>query len=333
MKHIVIGSQAMKHHYPDFPRKPNDSDVIIYQKDFMDLTWKEPDVEEIKVGKIGGSTMVKWKGFPYNIEYLFANNVESFEVIIDHMNYSKYASPEILYSLKKGHIHFPIKFQKHIQDLMFLRGKLREALGITVEQDLSTEVDLLDHLPTLTFLHFRATEKRLGKLRTPNMSGEDTKKFFGKSKNYVTSYYVHDDMHKAIALMHQGDPIYEKILADGAEVETDPNLWKQLTVQQKIWAVLEEVYVIALERKVIPQLFEGGYRYEDADTLLMTKKEAFDWALMRVCTTLCDGFFREFAVRAYDEIQKQYNPEYVELFFKNIRQYDSDYEETTTDEN
>jgi hypothetical protein len=45
---------------------------------------------------------------------------------------------------------------------------------------------------------------------------------------------------------------------------------------------------------------------------------------MRVCTTLCNGFFREFAVRAYDEIQKQYNSDYVNLFFKNINKYEKE---------
>ena len=58
-----------------------------------------------------------------------------------------------------------------------------------------------------------------------------------------------------------------------------------------------------------------------------TPIEAFDWALMRVCTTLRDGFFRDFAVRAFDEINKQYNPDYVKTFFNNIDKYESNKDE------
>jgi len=130
-------------------------------------------------------------------------------------------------------------------------------------------------------------------------------------------------MHLAMA--HDQDPIYLKILKEGAEVETDHELWKKLTIQQKIWCVLEEVYVIALERKILPQMFEVNPARTSAFGMEFrewTPEEAFDWALMRVCTTLCDGFFREFSVRAYDQIQAQYDSNYVQKFFQNISKYE-----------
>ena len=234
-----------------------------------------------------------------------------------------YASLEVLYSLKKGHIHFPIKFQKHIKDYMFIREKLRLKKGISIDQDLNSESDLLDHFPALSHMHFQETEKRLGKLKTPKMT-ESKQQFFGKSKKYVKSYYEHDNMHLAIA--HDKDPIYLKILKEGAEVETDYKAWSKLTTQQKIWCVLEEVYVIALERKILPQMFEVA----DFDKTVFGQKiefwdnrSAFDWALMRVCTTLCDGFFRDFAVKAFDLINKEYDDSYVTKFFTNINNYET----------
>lgn len=318
--HVIIGSQAMRHHYPDFPRTPKDTDVVCTQSVYDSLNVISEDIEKVSVGEIGKSAIYKYKGVDRPFEYLIADGVASLEYVLNNLcTNSVYAPKEVLYSIKKGHINFPIKFQKNIQDLMFLREKLRQEKDISIEQDLNSSYDVLDELPALTLIHFKETEKRLGKLKTPNMKGEDVKKFFGKSKKFVTSYYVHDDMHKAIALMHQGTPVYEDILKDESEVETDVNKWNNLTLQQKIWCVLEEVYVIALERKIVPRMFENGVEG-------LSLKEAFDWALMRVCTTLCDGFFREFAVRAYDEIQKQYNPKYAELFFQNIKQYDTNYE-------
>ena len=45
-----------------------------------------------------------------------------------------------------------------------------------------------------------------------------------------------------------------------------------------------------------------------------TSEEAFDWALMRICTNLCSGWFREFATNNYFIIKKLYNKNYVEKF-------------------
>ena len=322
----------MKYHYPDFPRIPKDTDVIASEEGFSKCVFKDPDKpgrldyqDDVKSCNVnpehGMSAIVRYEGISTPFEYLFAAGQDSLELILAQLsNGSDYASPQVLYSLKKAHIHFPIKFDKHIKDFMFLREKLRQERGISLEQDLSSSTDLLEEFPALTGMHFAETEKRVGKLRTPNMAGENTEKFFGKSKKYVKSYYVHDNMHKAVATMHIGEPVYLQILAEGKEVETDENLWRKLSIQQKIFCVLEEVYVIALERKILPDIFES----EDHG---WTAKEAFDWALYRVCTTLCDGFFREFAVRAYDEIQKQYNPNYVEHFFKTISKYEENKDE------
>jgi len=319
--YVIIGSAALAHHYPDFPRIPHDTDIVVDRETYQSIISSKEGIEFLKENENGWSSIVKFKGIGY-IEYFIADGISSLETLLrqSQVLWNGFAPPEVLYSMKKAHIHYPIKFQKHIGDFLFLREKLRQQKNISLELDLNSQMDWLDELPTFTAMHQKCTEERLGKVKTPKMK-QSKEQFFGKSKNYVTSYFVHDDMHKAIALMHEGDPVYQKILAEGAEVETDPALWGRLTLQQKIWCVLEEVYVIALERKIIPQMFEkGGFD--------PSPKEAFDWALFRVCTTLCDGFFRDFACKAYDKIQAQYNPDYVNLFFKNIRQYDTNYDKT-----
>lgn len=316
--YVIIGSKALAHHYADFPRVPKDVDVVLTKKKYLEVVADQSDIEFVSVHNYGQSSIVKFENGPY-VEYFFADGIKSLESLLEFSE-DDYASPEVLYSLKKAHINYPIKFRKHIEDLAFLRSKLREKSGISERMDLNSHLDWLDELPLFTELHRKCTADRIGPVKTPKMDNKASD-FFGKSKNFVTSYYIHDDMHKAVAKMHEGDPVYEKIIAEGSEVETDLILWSKLDLQQKIWCVLEEVYVIALERKIIPALFE------DIEGP-MTEKEAFDWALMRVCTTLCDGFFRDFAVKAYNQIQEQYNPDYVELFFKNISQFDTIYDKT-----
>lgn len=322
-KAIVIGSTAMKHHFPDFPRVAMDKDIIIYKDEFEEIV-NSPDIEyvigieSIKYADNGLSAIVKFKGESTPYEYLFADGQKSLELILNQLSEEDgYASPEVLYSIKKAHIHFPVKFDKHIQDLMFLRGKLRLKLGISIFEDANSESDLLDHYPALTELHFKETENRIGKLRTPKMN-QTKEEFFGKSKNYVRSYYEHDNMHLAIARI-EGKPAYYDIIKDGSEVETDYNKWKTLNLDQKIDCVLEEAYVIALERKILPWMFDPG---EPKVAEYWNEDDAFKWALMRICTTLCDGFFREFAVRAYELIIAAYNGGYVNKFFKNISKYE-----------
>ena len=314
---LVIGSFALlEDDFQSFRKNIADIDIVIpkaYFPQFIENEEIEWRTVSDKALHMADSIKLKFKNQKLPIEILFSDGVSSLELILEQICKDKlYAPIEVLYSLKKAHINFPVKFKKHIQDLMYMRYKLREKLGITMDQDLAAESDLLDHFPTLTEMHFRETEKRRGKLRTPKMA-ESTAQFFGKSKKFVKSYFVHDNMH--LALAHDKDPVYLKILKEGAEVETDHELWKKLTIQQKIWCVLEEVYVIALERKILPQIFENI-------EAKWTEKSAFDWALMRVCTTLCDGFFREFSVRAYDQIQAQYDSNYVQKFFQNISKYE-----------
>ena len=86
----------------------------------------------------------------------------------------------------------------------------------------------------------------------------------------------------------------------------DKRLWTIFPYEDKCKCVLEEAYVIALERKILPMIFGAGKGY--------TSDEAFDWALMRICTTLCSGWFREFATKNYFIIKKLYNKDYVEKF-------------------
>lgn len=329
---VVIGSFALLNdNFAEFRKNIADMDIIMpksYFPHFIEnevIEWRTVSDEALHMAD---SIKLKFESQSLPTEILFSDGVSSLELILEQICKDQlYAPIEVLYSLKKAHINFPVKFKKHIQDLMYMRYKLREKLGITMDQDLNAESDLLDYYPALTDMHFRETEKRRGKLKTPKMA-ESKAQFFGKSKKYVKSYYIHDNMHLAMA--HDQDPIYLRILKEGAEVETDHELWKKLTIQQKIWCVLEEVYVIALERKILPQMFEVNPSKTSAFGIEFrewTPEEAFDWALMRVCTTLCDGFFREFAVRAYDEICKQYNPDYVKTFFNNIHKYEPNQEE------
>jgi hypothetical protein len=287
---LIVGSKALKHHYPDFPRVINDIDLIGFAKDAILLT-KLLEPSEVKntehtilLKNIKNKTDVYNTN---NVEILLADNSISLKKYLDYDKGKIYASKEVLYSLKKSHIHFPIKFKKHIHDYCFLHDVL-------FGEDVLSEI---------TKLNYQETEQRFGKLKTPSLN-KSVESFFDQSKEYVTSYFIHDDIHQVMS--HYEKPLYLKMQKDPSIAKCDKDLWRIFPYEHKCQCVLEEAYVIALERKILPMIFGGGKGY--------TSDEAFDWALMRICTTLCSGWFREFATKNYFIVKKLYNNEYVEKF-------------------
>lgn len=92
--HIVIGSRAIKHHFPDFPREPKDYDY------FTSLV----DDSSIAGDAFYHEKLVEWFG-----EY--DNDV---------------ATPDELYTIKLSHAFWELpngSWNKHMADLMFLKGK------------------------------------------------------------------------------------------------------------------------------------------------------------------------------------------------------------------
>ena len=287
---LIVGSKALKFHFPNFKRVVKDIDIIGYSDDVNTLC-NLLCPTEVKRGKntvLLKNITNKTDLFDTdNVEVLLADNSVSLRKYMEYDSVSLFASPEVLFSLKKSHIHFPIKFEKHIGDYSFLYDHFK---GV-------------DYLDDLTKINFKETEERLGKLKTPSLK-KSVKEFFGQSDGYVKSYFIHDDIHRVMA--HYDKPLYEMMQVDKKLAKCEKDMWNLFTFEDKCKCVLEEAYVIALERRIIPMIFGGGRGY--------TSEEALDWALMRICTTLCSGWFRNFATNNYYDIKKLSNKNYVEKF-------------------
>ena len=130
----------------------------------------------------------------------------------------------------------------------------------------------------------------------PNlMQKKDT--FFTDEVPYL---YDHDTIHEAVK--HLDKPAYQYYMRDGEQVMCDKDKFNKLDKIVKLYGVLEESYVLALERSVIP--FNSSPR------------KAFEMALMKVCTSITSGWFREFAYDNYFEVLNMYHGSYVEKFNK-----------------
>jgi hypothetical protein len=86
---ILIGSSAIKHWFPDFPREPKD-------KDYIRQGEHEKSTQDVE----------------YHTNLILANY------------HSNILSPDYLYTLKISHaIGWDINWEKHVYDIQFLKGK------------------------------------------------------------------------------------------------------------------------------------------------------------------------------------------------------------------
>lgn len=291
---LIVGSKALTNRFTIPNRLVKDTDIIGSYSEYELLksvlnptTVKENEytISLIDITPSGLYPDISTK----NVEIFLTDKSTSLKLYIQHDNAETgihYASPEVLFSLKKSHINFPIKFVKHIADYSVM---YKHFSGI-------------DKLSNITKINYNETENRIGKLKTPSLN-KSVKEFFKQSNDYIKSYFIHDDMHLAMA--HYDKPLYQKMQYDLTLAKCEKILWEKFIFEEKCKCILEETYVISLERKILPMIFGGG-KY-------ITSDEAFKWALMRVCTTLCSGWFREFATNNYYDIIAYSNMNYVEI--------------------
>jgi hypothetical protein len=301
---IIVGSRALKVYFPNIDRQVGDVDVIGTSEDIQYLieTLKPREIKETEY--LTSLFKIENKTTLFNTDNVEILNADTSESLKKYLEYSKskdsypflqsrieFAPLEVLYSLKKSHIHFPIKFDKHIKDYCLLNYFFNGE----------------DKLSDITKLNFKETENRIGKLKTPSLY-KSTKDFFGQSNGYVESFFIHDDIHKMMA--HYDRPIYERMQINPELAKCEKDMWDDFSLEDKCKAVLEEAYVIALERKILPCIY-GGKNWVSSDV-------ALNWALMRICTTLCSGWFRKFATDNYFRIIEYINPNYVEKFLEKV---------------
>lgn len=300
---IVCGSTALQFGLEKIglglSREPNDLDMMAMHhevKPFMlaaklevvkdsanskKFLCKNPDGKFVEIEEIvlGSSSHLIWQ---LSQQYMKWDRVTRYGIEMD------IAPLEICYSMKRAHRHSPRNFEKHIADYNFLR---RHFKGI-------------DKFERVTAERQRETVAR-EKLRTPSLN-KSTKDFFDDKVSNRT--FIHDQIHEVMA--HGPRPMFEQYLVAPGSPRCDRVKFDALPPRDKIKAVQEEAYVIALERAIIPMLFEGEG--------IANPRKAYDWACMRICTTLCSGWFREFALENHDRLGFWYDKNYVEKFLKAV---------------
>ncbi len=191
----------------------------------------------------------------------------------------QYASLNTLLLLKLSHRYRKNSphFLKTMKDIKVLRS-----LGATIEG----MEDLLKRREEETYTY---AHPKLDQVKSTFFSMEDS---FYK--------YEHDDIHQAVKV---GDkPAYQYFGTEGQEVKSSKRKFDKCDLRTQLLAGLEESYVLAIERSLVPH---PG---------VLTLRQAFDKALMKVCTSITSGWFREFCWEHYDEISELYEDNYLEKF-------------------
>ncbi len=207
-----------------------------------------------------------------------------------------YPSLDVLYTLKMSHRYRKDSphFLKTLRDIQLMRK-----LGAKIPSQY------------LEWFKWREAETYVNTLPKLNQSKKD---FFDNSNDiYVVD---HDSIHEAVK--HLSRPAYEYFKSTMAEVMTSKGMFSDCSREVQLYAALEEVMVLSIERAILPFKLVGEAR-----------RAAFDKAHMKLATSISSGWFREFVWENYDEVQAMYSEEYVEKFYKalaegKIKKFNSD---------
>lgn len=274
---LIIGSTASK------LREPEDLDVIATPFETSKLTGVEATDRFYSVIKDGKRTDI-FVAHPNSTgeRYLNYCNATTSEVV---------APLDVVLSIKNSHKYiYRGKFRKSFKHLM----DYSELLKIT---KLTPELTELSKSWGEEFI-LSFNEAELKRLHLPKLKGKDSTVFFTDKVKY---YYEHDSIHEIMA--HYDKPMYLRTKIDET-VECHKSLFESLSHEDKIKQVLEECYVIALERCLYP-LIKG-----ESNIPAFTHKDAFKYALVRVSTNLTGGWFRKFSADNFSDIFASYDEGY-----------------------
>jgi hypothetical protein len=190
---------------------------------------------------------------------------ENWSLLSGYVSDEGFASPNLLYTWKMSHSYWDVHWNKTTHDIIWLKKK-----GCRVIQPIH---DVL----------YKVWEDVHGKKRANlNVTNEQ---FFTKT---VKRVYDHDMLHEAMKFSDR--PMYEQLKKDPNRAWICKSMWDELSTELKRQTVLEEAYVIALERFVIPGK--------------MNHRQAYLASLKLLVTNLSKGWFPQFIVDNLGEFRQ-----------------------------
>lgn len=281
---LIIGSHALRQHLlvgrasPDIDVIGTYEDVSRYVKGLSgELTQAYPfdDGKKylfVKKDRQIIEAEIAWEG----------SLAEEFLLLMADCN--TYASLNGLYALKLSHRY--LRNSPHFMKTMHDINLMREA-GATITDDL---VDFLKRREAETYDYSH-----------PNLNTKKKSFFAGDGISYV---YDHDSIHESVK--QQDRPAYSYFKPSNNEVMVSRQMFDQLELPVQLNSVLEESYVLAIERSQVP--FPNT----------LSPRRSFDIALQKVCTSITSGWWREFAWENYHKVVTLYDDSYIDRFWAGV---------------
>jgi len=292
---LLIGSQAAKYFDDKIWDSPNDIDLIATYDEFIGfISCNNLTATPLDKNKF----LTMWHGIPTEIEIAWAGSTaESLIELLssktqirghkEYFNGLRVIVPGIswLFTLKSSH--------KYKKDNPFFLKTMKDYR--IMKDDLGCVV--------MNEAWHKAREEETYNRPRPRLDRDKKDFFAGDGIDYK---YDHDTLHEA--MKHLEKPAYLYYAKDGHEVLSDKQKWLKCSEELKLQGVLEETYVLSLERSQIP--------YGDT----VDPFDSFKIALEKVCTSITSGWFRAYAYENYDRVMQAYDPKYVEKFNKALEE-------------
>lgn len=280
-KGVVIGSMA----YPSLVRSNSDIDVIVKVDDLPENL----DASNLDIVSIGGETKIEIhvlkpkSSLEAVYQASYSGDRSGDDIII--------ADVRVLFAMKAGHVHRKlIKWDAH----MYHYHILREACIIQYGKNFNDT--MVGFMTVGNLIHYtkKHNDEIHGKEFNVPLKNITKADFFTDG---VTKFIEHDYLHEVFA--HYDKPVYTMLQnTDVDSVFCHRDKWDNISYIDKIYCVLEESYVIASERNIIPNMVNvDDFNISTVNPCLHVVD-----ALKMVCTTLTSGYFRQFAIDNYYEI-------------------------------
>lgn len=227
------------------------------------------DIDVISDEPIAGT---EWHNPELLNNELMSNIYRSNKIIIHNGIEMQVMNLKGLAIMKRSHLHRDLSFNKHI-------AMYHKHLAHIQLDEIDREV--LQERVALTHKQYPVKHPKL------NVTKDQ---FFNDA--VTTRTFDHDFLHEQVAFY--STPLYIKLQNESDEIWCHKSKWDKLSHKNKILCTVEEIEVTALERFLIPNIISNT-------------RIAYVKSLNKVCTTMCSGWFRDFAIDNYPELINMFN--------------------------
>lgn len=282
---LLIGSRALKiagEQYLSSAQRSWDYDFIVSYDDFLKSKSHLKQITRTYPVSQGRTIVVKTKEsgiYEFEIAWEESSAEELLKIIKEDSSLADkdgnwyIAKPNLIFTLKKSHRY--LKNSPHFLKTMLDYNHLL-AQGCVVPDSLKS--------------WSKKREKETYWYKHPSLDQSKDDFFKDDGIKYI---YDHDSIHLSVARMEK--PAYEFYKEPGQEVQCSKELFFSVSEEIRLNGVFEEAATLALERSQI--FWPGGW----------SPKKSFEFALMKVCTSITSGWFREYAYNNYFKVIDLYN--------------------------